>query len=284
MFHRLINNLVNILTRFYSKLPLKPFQGYLKKLYEKYATSDRDRVVVARVKGITYELNLNELIDRSIYFKGCFEPMATAVMYKYVKFGMTVLDIGANIGCHTLLYAKLVGRSGKVIAFEPMKWAIAKLKRNMELNDFSNIIVEKVALSDVNDKRSVYFRSSYTLDDDSAPESEVNEDVNFMTLDTYVESRRLNKIDFIKLDVDGFESKVIRGGLKTIRKFKPVIIMELGKYTLTEHGDSAERLIDLLSGVGYSFYSERDLHRYSNKQSLLDAIPDKNTINVVCKQ
>lgn len=239
--------------------------------------------MVAKIKGITYELDLNELIDSSIYYKGCFEPMVTATMCKYVKPGMTVLDIGANIGCHTLRYAKLVGRHGKVIAFEPMPWAVSKLRRNIELNDFNNIVLEKIALSDVSAKRSVYFRSSWTLDDGSTPDSKTNEDVDFITLDEYVHRNKLDKIDFIKLDVDGYEYKVVRGGLKSLIKFKPVMIIEFGNYTLNEYGDNLESLIALLSSAGYAFYSEKNLRPYTSKKSLLDTVPQNSTINVLCK-
>jgi FkbM family methyltransferase len=279
----MVNRLIGILSTFYSNLPIKPFRATLKKLYDKYEKAGRNRIVVAKIKGITYELDLNEFIDSSIYYKGCFEPMVTASLCRYVKPGMTVIDIGANIGCHTLRFAKLIGRNGKVIAFEPMPWAISKLKRNMELNDLNNIVIEKVALSDVSTKRAIYFRSSWTLDDGSTPDSKASEEVEFITLDEYVDRNKLDKIDFIKLDVDGHEYKVVRGGMKSILKFKPIMIIEFGKYTLDEHGDSLESLIDVLSSAGYSFYSEKGLRQYTNKQSLLDAVPQNNTINVLCK-
>jgi FkbM family methyltransferase len=283
MVKRLLAEFVQLLIAFYLKLPVQPFRRSLTKLYHKYYEASRKQIIVVKIKGIKYALDLNEFIDSSIYYRGSFEPITTATMSKYVKPGMTVIDIGANIGCHTLRYAKLVGKKGKVIAFEPMQWALSKLKRNIELNDFDNIVLEKIALSDVSGKRSAYFRSSYTLDNRSAPDSEVLEDINFLTLDEYVDRNQLNRIDFIKLDVDGYEYKVIRGGLNTIAKFKPVIIMELGEYTLREHGDKAEDLIGLLASADYSFYSEKDIEKYPSKRSLLDAVPQDSTINVLCK-
>ena len=209
--------------------------------------------------------------------------MTTAVINKYVKKGMTAVDIGANIGCHTLRCAKLVGKSGKVIVFEPMSWAFAKLKRNIELNDFNNIILEKFALSHVTDRQSVYFRSSWTLDKRSAPDSEGGEEVDFITLDEYVQRNNISKIDFIKLDVDGYEYKVIRGGVNSIKKFKPIMIIEFVKYTLREYGGSLEELIELLASLSYSFYSEKDLRQYISKESLLNAEPEDGGINVVCR-
>ncbi|HEX75388.1 MAG TPA: FkbM family methyltransferase [Dehalococcoidia bacterium] len=268
----------------YVKLPVKPFRGVLGRLYWKYKKSNRDRTVMATIGGITYELDLNELIDNSIYYEGCFELFTTAVIDKYVKSGMTVFDIGANIGGHTLRCAKLVGRSGKVIAFEPMPWAFSKLKRNVELNDFNNIVFEKFALSNVTGRQCVYFKSSWGLEGRSALDSEGSREVDFITLDEYVEGNNISKIDFIKLDVDGYEYKVVRGGVNSIKKFKPVMIIEFGKWTLRKYGDSLEDLIDLLASLGYSFYSEKGLSRYRRKKLLLDAIPEHGaTINVLCK-
>jgi hypothetical protein len=109
------------------------------------------------------------------------------------------------------------------------------------------------------------------------------EDIDFLTLDDYIKMNNIDKVDFIKLDVDGYEYKVIRGGVDTIRKFRPVMIIELGKYTLKSFGDNLESLIDLLASLGYSFYSEEDFQQYKSKESLLQAVPEDATINVICK-
>lgn len=276
----MIRHLVNI----YRKLPIKPFRGIFAELYRKHRLLNRNRIITATRDGIKYRLDLNELIDSAIYYNGCFEPAATAIIDKYTQEGMTVLDVGANNGCHTLHFAKLVGKMGKVIAFEPMSEAILRLKCNMELNDFDNIVVEKIALSNVNKKKqSAYFRTSWTLDGSKLNIAGNKEDVDFFTLDEYVKNKRLDKIDFIKLDVDGYEYKVLSGGRNSIKRFTPIILVELGKYTLKEAGDSLEDLIDLLASLGYSFYSESDLEEYSDKESLLNAVPSDGTINVLCQ-
>jgi hypothetical protein len=70
--------------------------------------------VVRVVEGIRYELDLNENIDSSIYFLGGFEPDSVAAIKKFVKPGGIVLDVGANVGCHALLFSKLVGSEGRV--------------------------------------------------------------------------------------------------------------------------------------------------------------------------
>lgn len=196
---RLIRWLVSV----YQSLPIKPFRGIARKLYEKYKLLMKNKVVIATREGIKYKLNLSEQIDSSIYYTGCLEPMTTAVINKYVKKGMTVLDIGANVGCHTLRLAKLVGQNGTVIAFEPMPWALRRLKDNLELNNFNNIVVEKVALSNVNQRKQAYFRASWALDGGSSRDSIKKEEINFITLDEYIRISKIESIDFIKIDLGG---------------------------------------------------------------------------------
>ena len=282
----MIRSLANI----YRRLPIKPFRGILGRLYRNFKFHIRHKSVITTRNGITYELDLNELIDSSIYFDGCFEPKTTAVIDKYVQQGMTILDIGANIGCHTLRLSRLVGNGGKVIAFEPMSFAFNKLQRNLELNNFSNVVAEKIALSDEDSgNQIVSFYSSWPLDSNSPNilhpihgGRSTRDTVYFMTLDSYIRRNQLDKIDFIKLDVDGFEYKVIWGGVNTLKRFRPIMIVEFSRYTLKDFDDSLEELVDLLVLLGYSFYSQDDFRQYERREDLLRAIPADAAINVLC--
>ena len=274
--------MIRKLADIYRTLPVKPFRGIFTQLYQKYKLFNKNKIIISTIDGITYELNLNELIDSSIYYNGCFEPMTTKVINKFVKKDMTVLDIGANIGCHTLRFAKLVGQNGKVIAFEPMSWAFSKLKNNIALNKFDNITAEKIVLSSVSQlSQPVCFRTSWRIDGKTVNNN--TEYVDTLTLDEYIEEKKITNIDFIKLDVDGYEYKVLFGARKSLQKFRPLILIELGKYTLEGVGDNLENLIDLLILFNYSFYSEENLEKYDNKEALLDSIPSGETINVLCK-
>jgi hypothetical protein len=109
-------------------------------------------------------------------------------------------------------------------------------------------------------------------------------DVEFTTLDEYVEVNHIVGVDFIKIDTDGYEYGVVAGGIKTIEKFKPIMIVEFGKYTLKKYGYKVEDLADLLTKLGYSFYSEKDLSLYDSIETLVGSVPDSvvSTINVVC--
>lgn len=150
--HFMMKHLLNLVSIYY-RLPIK-CRPIIVKVYERcklyllqrilLKLLSKKQIVFTTINGIKYELDLNQAIDSSIYYCGCWEPETTAIIEKYVGQGMTVFDIGANIGAHSLTFAKLVGQSGKVIAFEPMSWAFQKLKHHIiELNNFNNVVLEK---------------------------------------------------------------------------------------------------------------------------------------------
>lgn len=238
--------------------------------------------VIKRVDGIRYQLDLNELIDSSIYFQGAFERESVAAVQRYLKPGDVALDIGANIGCYALLFSKIVGEHGKVVAFEPMGWAWRKLTRNKGLNAFTtNLVLEKCAVGDrPATAQRVRFRTSWRIfGADDPPQEEV---VDVVTLDQYVEEHLLEKVDFIKLDVDGFEYKVVRGGKRTLLKYRPIFMLELGSYTLESTGDRLEDLVDCLYDLGYAILWEKGLYRFKDRAEVTAAVPPDSTINVIC--
>ena len=284
-----MRRLMRLVVRWYLGLPFRPLKGLVAKVYDVYRSVNRNRTVIATIDGITYELDLNEMIDSAIYYAGCYEPQTTRAIERLCKPGMTVLDVGANVGCHTLRFAKLTGPQGKVIAFEPMSWAFAKLQRNVQLNDFDNIILERIALSNQNeDNQVVNLRCSWPLsgfDDTQLHPIDggyIMEDMtSFITLDDYVKKQAVGKIDLVKLDVDGHELKVIQGAVETLRLHKPIIIMELGVFTLEEAGDHVTELVSLLLDLGYRFYSERTMTTFPSTDAMINSIPNKGVINVI---
>ncbi len=102
---------------------------------------------------LRWRLDLNEGIDFSIYLLGSFEPSTVRAYRRLVGYGSTVLDIGANIGSHTLQFARLVAPGGRVHAFEPTDFAFAKLMRNLEINPeiADRVVANKLMLVDRTD-------------------------------------------------------------------------------------------------------------------------------------
>jgi FkbM family methyltransferase len=233
------------------------------------------------VDGITYDLDLNEVIESNIFYFGAWEPDTTIAIKKFVKPGDTVLDIGANTGSHALLFAKIAGPKGRVIAFEPMSRARNKLIRNAGLNSFcSNLLIESLGVGSACQRVNAGFKSSWPL---FGPEPGIDrETIQVTTVDSYVQEHRLDHIDFIKVDVDGYEHRVMQGAGSTVRSMRPILMLELCKYSLPEVGDRLEDLVNFLFDLGYSVLHERSLRSLDTTAEVLSAVPDNDTINVIC--
>jgi len=277
----MFRGVVSFFVRLYLKLPFKPFRATLSKLYGHYYGHQlqADPIVRKKIKGITYELDLREQIDTLIYYQGSFEPATTAAICRLCEPGMVALDIGANIGAHTLRMAQLVGPDGKVIAFEPMTAAKTKLERNISLNPFTNIVVEKLALGNADTKKRVHFRTSWRLAGLPEQEEETSKElVTFRKLDTYAAQKRLVHVGFIKLDVDGLEFEILKGGRQSLKKWRPRLVMEVGDYP-GSGGYRLEDLLTMLTDLGYELYDEKNLRPLPADRLRADL--KRGTVNLV---
>ena len=216
--------------------------------FDSYARVVRDRRKVVDIGGSRFDLDLGESIDLRL-FLGEFESDVAAVLRRETGAGMTVLDIGANVGAHTLLLASRVGPEGRVVAFEPTHYAWQKLERNLGLNSVPWVTAVNAALADEDAKaKKVDFRSSWRTDGSRRDGPGL---VDFLRLDTWCRQNALTRVDLIKIDVDGNEYSALAGGLNLLERSKPVLIME----AVSPHFAAPARdPFKLLEGLGYDFY------------------------------
>lgn len=247
------------------------------------------RIVVKEIRGIKYRLDLSESIDSALYHYGFYERATSRALKKYIQPDMTVIEAGANIGAHTFEIAKMLDEEkGIVYSFEPTDYAFSKLRTNFQLNGFRNIVLEQIALSDSNEEREIHrasspetvpFKASWDLKTGHAKYTSLDR-ITFEKLDSYVSRNGIDKLHLMKIDVDGYELKVIRGGIDTIRKHKPIMIVELGT-TVERVGDKLEDLVELLSSQGYLFYSIESSTQY-DQQELINIVTQKRTLDCLC--
>lgn len=222
--------------------------------------SGASSTVVVRRDGVLWSLDLKEGIDFSIYLLGGFEPRTLRRYKELIADGFVVLDIGANIGAHTLPIAQLVGPSGKVIAFEPTKYASEKLLSNVRLNpSLSNRIVfnQTMLVGSIAETLPEEIYSSWPLEKandlhaDHQGRLKATTGAVAQTLDSYVEQHNLDRVDFIKLDVDGHEYEVLQGARGMLEKLRPSIMLELAPYVYSERPRDFDELLKLLWDMSY---------------------------------
>jgi FkbM family methyltransferase len=212
---------------------------------------------------ILWDLDLSEGIDFSVYLLGSFEPSTIRAYRRMIHPGDVVLDIGANVGAHALHFAKLVGATGKVIAFEPTQYAFGKLKNNAQLNpELESRIKALQVMLLASENREVVPEvcSSWPLkpgDEDTVHEHHQGKAMSTSgaraaTLDVLVKELELKKVSFIKLDVDGFEWEVLQGARETLSKFRPTVLMEFAPH-LTESVQVFSDMLGLFQELGYRF-------------------------------
>lgn len=224
-----------------------------------------DREIVVR-SGITYELDLSQGIDFAIYLANIYERQTKLALRRLVAPSSLVLDIGANIGAHTLHLAQLVGPNGRVIAFEPTDFAFRKLCRNLELNPALEARVTPCHcfLTERNEDQvpsAIY--SSWPLAREAGLHAKhLGREMRTgaaqaRSLDSVLSELADRKVALVKIDVDGFECDVLRGATRLLRDARPIFVMEVSPYVLEEHGASLEQLLSFFVPNGYAFYDER---------------------------
>lgn len=249
-----------------------------------------DHEIVSR-GGVTYDLDLSQGIDFAIFLGNFYERQTKAALRKLVSPGTLVLDIGANIGAHTLHLAQLVGADGCVMAFEPTDFAFRKLSRNLDLNPLLANRVEAhhcflTAGDGANVPEAIY--SSWPLARQAGLHAKhlgremQTQAARARSLDSILSERADRKVQLIKLDVDGFECDVLRGATSMLHNMRPIFLMELAPYVLEERNTSLEELLSFFVPNGYAFYDERTQRPLpSSARELEGMITNGAGINVI---
>lgn len=163
-----------------------------------------------------------------------------------------VIDGGANLGYNSVLMAKKCSR-GKVFSFEPQRIIFQQLNTNIMLNNIYNANTYNLAIAEISGKNLQMMPINYELDDINIGGYSIGyggEEVKTIKIDDL----NLSRLDFIKLDVQGYEIFAIEGGIETIKKYKPYIFVEIENDQLIKFGKSPDDLVSLIKSLGYQIY------------------------------
>lgn len=211
------------------------------------------RLVSRLPDGLLMDLDLTDDLELWFHYLGDYEALERAFILSALPPDGIFLDVGANVGWHTLRAARHL-TSGKVYAFEPMAASLARLRRNLELNGLLNVEVFPFALSDVEGVAAFNREPGQTGTVSMAPRPQglAAGWLRCKRLDDLPQGMSPHRIDVVKLDVEGAELRSLRGMFRTLSRCGwPPIVCEINPTLLRLMGNSAAELVGELSNMGY---------------------------------
>jgi FkbM family methyltransferase len=243
-----------------------------------YVIRALDNFLVSHLKSNFAEVQGSKMLldpkdQRSLSVYGVHEPLETEIVKRLIKQGDIVLDIGANIGYYTLLFAKLVGPQGKVFAFEPAPSNYALLERNVEINGYKNVVLVQKAVSNRTMKVKLYLSAS-SIGDHRIYQEDGRQfvEVEAVSLDDFFRYYG-GRIDFIKMDIQGAEFVAFQGMLNLLKKNKSVqLITEYAPSWIKRSGSDPEDYLKLLTKQGFELYEINEKRKRLTLTNIADLL------------
>ena len=233
--------------------------------WERLTKHNPQQAIITRLgrTGLKVRIYPEDVIGRAIFVHGFFEPSECRFVRRFLKPGMTFLDLGANLGQYTLLAAWRVGKTGAVHSFEPSSRMFSELEFNLRLNGLSDIcVLNRMAVSDSvgTANLSVYEPGAEVFCSLGTRRWENHdligyEEVETTTIDDYVESHKIANVDLIKMDIEGAELLALRGAARLLSQSKaPAIMLEVGDKNTQGFGYQAVEICEYLKQMDYRMY------------------------------
>jgi FkbM family methyltransferase len=238
-----------------------------------------------------HKMELDPVDSLSLSINGIYEEFETELIKKNVKSGDIVLDIGAHIGYYTLIFAKLVGENGKVYAFEPDPTNFNILRKNIENNNYKNVVLINKAAVNKTSKLKLYLNDSNQGDHriyDSFDGRKFVE-IEGIVLDEYFTNRD-RKINFIKMDIQGAEFGALQGMQNLLKNNEHIIfISEYWPLGMHRFGANHKEYLELLQKNNFVL---NELNQEQKKLIPIDmaqftknyTVEKKNFTNLFCKK
>ncbi|MCE2504651.1 MAG: FkbM family methyltransferase [Chlorobi bacterium] len=283
-----MTTLLHSLIRCYcSHIPIEFGKGRLQKIGRKYLYG-KTLEVSTRHCGIKVEITLPEDAGREvIFYRRTYETGTTEAFAHLLRPNDVFFDIGANIGWYSLLASKLASE-GEVHAFEPLPFIFNKLIRNWKINGFQNkVYFNNIALGDNEDSEATMYTFQGLYHSHSSLSTFDRSDykavtVPMTTLDQYITDNDIQRIDLIKMDTEGAELDILKGGVELLkRNVPPILVIELNTKTSASFGHTPTDVLDLLLlHNDYRFYR---INRAWGKLKPMASTGDyRNGDNAIC--
>lgn len=213
--------------------------------------------IIPNDKGISEEL----LMFRT------HEPLSTELFKKFLKPEMVCLDVGSNIGYYVCLESQIIGNKGKIFAIEPSPLNFKYLEKNVKLQGQKNIELFNFACGNQDGQikflvsnRSNWSRVASNDLIDAPPDAIIDTvKIPIKQIDSFVHEQNLEKLDFVRMDVEGYERNILDGMKNTLQTFKPLLQLEIHLFIMGP--DATRELFDFFTNMGYVviYYIPREM-------------------------
>jgi len=221
--------------------------------------------------GARLRVQMGNELSRNLFVMGAYDANEFAFLGRYLQPGMVFADAGAHEGLYSLFAAKRVGRRGRVLAIEPSERERAIWQANLELNRCTAAMAA-CAIGETDGEAELVLAQDQRSGHNTLGAfawggvlAESRQTVRMRSLDSLAAEYRLDRLDALKMDIEGAESRALRGGARVFKELRPVVIVELSEGSLEAQGSSGGELLSLFAGYGY------DLHGFDAATGLLTA-------------
>ena len=202
-------------------------------------------------------LNPNDPVVSGAIFFNVYEKSESQFIKSICFEGMNILDIGANIGYYTALFSQLAGDKGSVIAIEPDLESYKYLSKSINSFNYKNVLSFRLAASDIKQKLPLFISKENRGDNRlySTNQKRNSIMVDCLTVDELLEENKIENLDLIKIDVQGYEPKVLKGMLNIVRSSKKLILLsEFWPKGILQAGESPKEFLTMLRKMQFQLF------------------------------
>ena len=206
-------------------------------------------IIIKWYYGLRVLVYLGNDTSSLLFIGGCIDPNEFFLLDKVLTPGMTFVDIGANEGHYTLFASKRLGSKGRVLSIEPSKREFSRLSRNLQINNATNVRLFRLAISNYNGQTGMTI-AGYGHEGQNTFGTFVHKDIEFLRteqvklkrLDDLIDEECLDRLDVMKIDVEGAEFAVLDGAQNTLSHYRPIILLEILESALQQQGSNSDAI------------------------------------------
>ena len=235
----------------FRKNPIRTLYFTLKWFY--YVLINKNKITLRLFKSFSVYIFFNKkklgVYGHTYIYRGNISEVIPYAISKYLDENDNFIDVGANFGLWSLFAAK-INVNAKVYSFEPVTISYNNFVENIKLNNTNNIIPNKFGLSNKNEELEIYIPEDLGSSSIVSVHSKDSEKIKLKKLDNC----KIKNVKVIKVDVEGFEAKVLEGAKEILKVQKPIIIIEIVESNLKAASSSPEEIFNFFTSVNYRLY------------------------------